>query len=79
MLSETRITIYIMTAKYENLRHGPVDPAAVKEFLISYLKIFFVFQYSLSPEEYVFAALNLYLDIINLFMYILQIIGNSRN
>merc|ERR1719347_650495 len=36
-------------------------------------------KYSLSPEEYVFAALNLYLDIINLFMYILQIIGNSRN
>jgi len=35
--------------------------------------------YSLSPEEYVFAALNLYLDIINLFMYILQIIGNSRS
>merc|ERR1719508_366985 len=32
-------------------------------------------KYSLSPEEYVFAALNLYLDIINLFMYILQIIG----
>ena len=36
-------------------------------------------KYSLSPEEYVFAALNLYLDIINLFMYILSIIGNSRN
>ena len=25
MLSETRITINIMTAKYENLMHGPVD------------------------------------------------------
>jgi FtsH-binding integral membrane protein len=36
-------------------------------------------KYSLSPEEYVFGALNLYLDIINLFMYILSIIGNSRN
>ena len=35
--------------------------------------------YSLSPEEYIFASLNLYLDIINLFMYILSIIGNSRN
>ena len=32
-------------------------------------------KYSLSPEEYVFAALNLYLDIINLFLYILVIIG----
>jgi len=36
-------------------------------------------KYSLSPEEYVFAALNLYLDIVNLFLYILQIIGASRN
>merc|ERR1719334_2490122 len=36
-------------------------------------------KYSIDPEEYVFAALNLYLDIINLFLYILQIIGLSRN
>lgn len=36
-------------------------------------------KYSLDPEEYVFASLNLYLDIINLFIYILQIIGLSRN
>merc|ERR1712107_958656 len=36
-------------------------------------------KYSLDPEEYVFAALNLYLDIINLFLYILQIIGASRD
>ena len=35
-------------------------------------------KYSLSPEEYVFAALNLYLDIINLFLYLLAIIGSMR-
>jgi len=35
-------------------------------------------KYSLSPEEYVFASLNLYLDIINLFLYILMIVGASR-
>jgi len=35
-------------------------------------------KYSLSPEEYVFASLNLYLDIINLFMYILMIVGASK-
>merc|ERR1719410_3014776 len=35
-------------------------------------------KYSLSPEEYVFASLNLYLDIINLFMYILAIFGNRN-
>jgi len=36
-------------------------------------------KYSLSPEEYVFAALNLYLDIINLFLYILRIVGIARD
>jgi len=35
-------------------------------------------KYSISPEEYIFAALNLYLDVINLFLYILAIVGGSR-
>ncbi|XP_061531760.1 glutamate receptor, ionotropic, N-methyl D-aspartate-associated protein 1b (glutamate binding) [Phycodurus eques] len=33
---------------------------------------------SLHPEEYVFAALNLYTDIINIFIYILAIFGRAR-
>ncbi|XP_037363703.1 protein lifeguard 1-like [Talpa occidentalis] len=32
----------------------------------------------LNPEEYIFAALNIYLDIINLFLFILQLIGLAR-
>lgn len=36
-------------------------------------------KYSISPEEYIFAALNLYLDIIQIFIYILTIIGASRD
>eukprot|EP00066_Takifugu_rubripes_P014751 XP_011604017.1 PREDICTED: protein lifeguard 1-like isoform X3 [Takifugu rubripes] len=35
-------------------------------------------QLALSPEEYVFAALNLYTDIINIFLYILAIIGKAK-
>lgn len=35
-------------------------------------------QLALSPEEYVFAALNLYTDIINIFLYILTIIGRAK-
>lgn len=31
--------------------------------------------YSISPEEYIFASLNLYIDIINMFLYILQLIS----
>ncbi|XP_019298845.1 protein lifeguard 1 [Panthera pardus] len=32
----------------------------------------------LHPEEYIFAALNIYLDIINLFLFILELIGLAR-
>lgn len=35
-------------------------------------------KYSISPEEYIFASLNLYLDIVNIFIYIMTIIGASR-
>ena len=36
-------------------------------------------KYALDPEEYIFASLNLYLDVINLFMYILSLIGQANN
>lgn len=32
-------------------------------------------KYSITPEEYIFAALTLYLDIVNIFSYILKIVG----
>ncbi|XP_073533457.1 protein lifeguard 1-like [Phyllobates terribilis] len=35
-------------------------------------------RYSISPEEYIFAALNIYVDIINLFMLLLQLFGMCR-
>ena len=34
---------------------------------------------TLSPEEYILATINLYMDIINLFIYILRILGSRRN
>lgn len=30
--------------------------------------------FSISPDEYVFATLNLYLDIMNLFLYLLRLL-----
>lgn len=36
-------------------------------------------KYSISPEEYIFAAMNLYLDIINIFMYILALVGTRSD
>lgn len=32
----------------------------------------------LDPDKHVFTALNIYLDIINLFLFILQLIGLAR-
>ena len=33
----------------------------------------------ISPDDYVFAALNLYLDVINLFLYLLRLFGDRRD
>ncbi|XP_046396188.1 protein lifeguard 1-like isoform X2 [Ischnura elegans] len=35
-------------------------------------------KFTISPEEYIFAALCLYIDIMQIFLYILQIIGMSK-
>lgn len=35
-------------------------------------------KYSIGLDEYVFASLNIYLDIINLFLYILSLLGGGR-
>lgn len=35
--------------------------------------------HKVSPEEYIHASVNLYLDILNLFLHILRILGDRRN
>ena len=35
-------------------------------------------KYSISPEEYIFAAIAIYLDILNIFLYILRILGAAK-
>uniref|UniRef100_W5LXT7 Transmembrane BAX inhibitor motif containing 1 n=1 Tax=Lepisosteus oculatus TaxID=7918 RepID=W5LXT7_LEPOC len=35
-------------------------------------------KHSISPEEYVFGALSLYIDIVQIFLFLLQLIGSSR-
>ena len=36
-------------------------------------------RYQLSEEDYIFAALMLYLDIVQLFLFILRLLGSSSN
>lgn len=35
-------------------------------------------KYSISEDEYVFAALSLYVDIVQIFLFLLQIIGAAK-
>jgi FtsH-binding integral membrane protein len=35
-------------------------------------------KYAISPDEYVFAALNLYIDVIYLFLFILSLLGGKK-
>ncbi|KAK8757274.1 hypothetical protein V5799_000024 [Amblyomma americanum] len=48
--------------------------------LFSFFIIFdtHMLMHRVSPEEYILATIELYLDIINLFLHILRIIGEAR-
>uniref|UniRef100_A0A1A9WEI1 Uncharacterized protein n=1 Tax=Glossina brevipalpis TaxID=37001 RepID=A0A1A9WEI1_9MUSC len=35
-------------------------------------------KYSISPEEYIFAALNLYMDVVRIFLFVLTLIGGKK-
>ena len=35
-------------------------------------------KFSISPEEYIFAAIAIYLDILNLFLHILKLVAAAR-
>ncbi|KAH8383535.1 hypothetical protein KR009_009223, partial [Drosophila setifemur] len=35
-------------------------------------------RFSISPEEYIFAALNIYMDVVNIFIDVLKLIGGSN-
>jgi len=64
----------------EQGKHRIVVCAAVVQYLVvdTQLMVGGRHKYSLSPEEYIFAALNLYLDIVNIFLFTLTIIGAAR-
>jgi FtsH-binding integral membrane protein len=54
--------------------------AAVGVFIFSGLLVFDTWRIrnSFAPDDYIPAALNLYLDVLNLFLFILQLLGGGR-
>lgn len=75
------VMIFVPYSKYAMIGYGALGAVVFSLFIVydTQLMLGGKHKYTLDPEEYVFAALNLYLDIINLFMYILLIVGASRS
>ena len=75
------IILLFFTYRYAIIAYGAAGALVFMIYIVydTQLMIGGKHKYSLDPEEYVFAALNLYLDIINLFLYLLSIIGASKN
>jgi len=74
------LLIFLPKTKYTMIGYGSVGALIFSLYIVydTQLMMGGKHKYSLSPEEYIFAALNIYLDIINLFMYILMIVGAAR-
>lgn len=74
------LLIFLPKTKYTMIGFGSVGALIFSLYIVydTQLMMGGKHKYSLSPEEYIFAALNIYLDIINLFMYILMIVGAAR-
>lgn len=75
------ILVFVGTSKIAMIGYGSAGALIFSLYIVydTQLMMGGKHKYSLDPEEYIFASLNLYLDIINLFMYILMIVGASSN
>lgn len=75
------VAIFIPSNKIVTLVYASIGALVFSLYLVydTQLMMGGKHKYSISPEEYIFAALNLYLDIINIFLYILTIIGAARD
>merc|ERR1719282_1234942 len=75
------VMIFIPASKYTMIGFGAAGALVFSLYIIydTQLMLGGKHKYSLSPEEYIFAALNLYLDVTQLFMYILMVVGGARS
>lgn len=71
----------IIQSRFLNLMYASIGALIFSAYIVfdTQMMLGGKHKYSISPEEYIFAALNLYLDIINLFLFILSIIGNAKD
>ena len=79
--NEKLTCLYICHPSYAQIGYSAVGAVIFSLYIVydTQLMLGGKHKHALSPEEYIFAALNLYLDIVNLFLYILAIFGGSKN
>lgn len=83
------LVIFLLFGIIAMIWHGPIIRLVYASIGALLFSIYLIYDtqimlggrhsYTISPEEYIFAALNLYLDVINIFIYILTIIGAARD
>ena len=75
------VMIFVPYSKYMQMVYGGAGAILFSFYLVYDTQMMMGgdHKYSISPEEYVFAALALYLDIINIFLYVLRFVGAVRS
>ena len=72
---------FMPSSKYTMIGYGTAGALVFSLYIIydTQLMMGGKHKYALDPEEYIFAALNIYLDVVNLFLYILMLVGASSS
>jgi len=75
------VMIFVPQNKYMQMVYGGLGALIFSVYLVYDTQMMMggSHKFSISPEEYIFAALALYLDIINIFMYVLKFVGAARS
>lgn len=75
------VMIFIPYNRYLQMVYGGVGALLFSLYLVYDTQMMMGgdHKYSISPEEYVFAALALYLDIINIFLFVLRLVGLAKS
>ncbi|XP_062852918.1 transmembrane BAX inhibitor motif containing 1a [Trichomycterus rosablanca] len=76
------ITVIVLSFKYIpwlHMLYAAIGAIAFTLFLAYHTQLLIGNRkHSISPEEYVFAALSIYVDVVQIFLFLLQIIGSSQ-
>lgn len=74
------IMIFVPSNRYMDIIYGCAGALIFSVYLVIDTQMMMGgnHKFSISPEEYIFAAIALYLDILNIFLYILKIMGQKK-